>query len=160
VNDVRDDDLLRERFLELRAEASEPGRVPDFRAMLGAARAEAAGRPTLGVLDGGEARAGRARSGGRRLFRAGAWASAALAATVAGLLLFDGRSGDDDEFVQVVMAYSSDASGGAWQSPTSGLLEFPGVELVRSVPSLGAPLRGLDSTTLPASPTTPGEVNR
>ena len=153
-----DDEGLRERFQELRGEAEQPARIPDFGAMLAQARADGAARPSFEVVDGGGAVRARAAGTRRRFIRAGAWASAALAATVAGLLLTDRRPSDDD-FAQLVAAYTTDASGGAWRSPTSGLLAVPGMELTRSVPSIGAPVRGLDPSALPAPEAVAPEEN-
>lgn len=149
------DDALRERFQELRGEAARPGQVPDFEAMLARARSGEAELPPLVVVDGAAASAGRSRLSYGRLARAGAWASAALAATVAGLLLTDRRPSDEAEFEQLVAAYSADA----WRSPTSGLLEVPGMELTRSIPSIGGPVRGLDPSTLPEREPAPPEEN-
>jgi hypothetical protein len=159
VTQLPDDDRLRERFRELRGETTLSGSVPDFDAMLVRARAEAAARPSFGVMDGGATADGVGVRAERRFLRAGAWASAALAATVAGLLLTDRRPSDDDDFARLVAAYATDASGGAWRSPTSGLLAVPGMELTRSVPSIGAPVRGLDPSTLPAPEAAPPEEN-
>jgi hypothetical protein len=156
VTQLPDDDGLRERFQELRDEAAQPVRVPDFGAMLDQARADGAARPSFEVVDGGASVLGAGTH--RRFLRAGAWASAALAATLAGLLLTDRRPSDDD-FAELVAAYATDASGGAWRSPTSGLLAVPGMELTRSVPSIGAPVRGLDPSTLLAPEAVPPEEN-
>ena len=149
MTQVREEDVLRERFQELRGEAAQPGRVPDFDAMLERARAEAASRPELTVEQGGAA-GGTSLPSVRRFARAGAWASLAVAATVAALLLTDRRPDGDAEFERLVAAWSSETAAGAWQSPTSGLLDVPGMELTRSIPSIGAPVRGLDPSTLPA----------
>jgi len=143
VTDLREDDRLRERFQRLRAETEEPGRVPDFQAMLARARKDAADRPALQVTDGDRRRDHR-RTARRRLVRVGAWASAALAATVAGILLTRGRTGGEEDFERLVAAYQSDAASGAWKSPTSGLLDVPGIEVIRSLPSIGGPAVGLD----------------
>ena len=148
---LRDDAGLRERFRELRGETAETGRVPDFQAVWERARAQAAERPSLGVVTGGGPSAGPGAPSYRRFLRAGAWASAALAATVAGLLLVDRRAGDDDEFARLVAAYSSDVSSGFWETPTSRLLDVPGIELVRSLPLIGAPVRGLDPMAQPGA---------
>jgi hypothetical protein len=158
VTQLPDDDGLRERFQELRDEAEQPVRVPDFGAMLAQARADGAARPSFEVVDGGASARARVAGTYRRFLRAGAWASAALAATVAGLLLTDRRPSDDD-FAQLVAAYATDASGGAWRSPTSGLLAVPGMELTRSVPSIGAPVKGLDPSTRLAPEAGPPEEN-
>lgn len=148
------DERVREAFAALRAETGAHGRVPAFDAMLERARADAAALPRLEVEAGG---ASDARSRRRsRTLRVGGWASLAVAATVAGLLLTDGRSDDDADFEALVAAYSADASAGAWRSPTSGLLDVPGMELVRTVPSVGAPARGLDPADRPPTLREPG----
>jgi hypothetical protein len=130
------DEDLRARFDELRAEM----RTPSFASVLERAAAEAREQPALGVHGGSGSR--------RRVLKVGVWASAAIAATLAGLLLFDRGatpgSSADDQFAELVAAYSQDMSAGAWRSPTSGLLDVPGMELVRGVPSLGLPAVGLD----------------
>jgi hypothetical protein len=146
----REEGVLRERFRELRAEVRAQG-TPAFGPMLERARVEAAERPALGLVHG-DAPGGRpARPS--RLIRRGAWTSALLAAGVAGLLLVArASSGDEDrEFERLVGAYASLAAGGAWRSPTSGLLEVPGAELLRSVPRLGAPSRSLEDFASGAS---------
>jgi len=129
------DDDLRARFGELRAEA----RTPSFESVLERAAAAAREQPALGVVHGGA-------GSRRRVLKVGAWASAALAATLAGLLLFDGDftpgSNADEQFTELVAAYSQDMSAGAWRSPTSGLLDVPGMELVRGMPLLGLPGAG------------------
>jgi hypothetical protein len=68
------------------------------------------------------------------------WASAAVAAALAGVLLFDRGPSEDEQFAELVAAYTADVSAGAWRSPTSGLLQVPGMELVRGVPSIGVPV--------------------
>jgi hypothetical protein len=142
------DEDLRARFGELRAGT----RSPSFESVLERAEAGAREQPALGIVQGGS-------GSRRRLLRVGAWASAAIAATVAGLLLLDvdvtpGPSADEQfaelqfaelRFAELVAAYSQDMSAGAWRSPTSGLLDVPGMELVRGVPSLGLPAVGLDA---------------
>ena len=149
MTQVREEDVLKERFEELRGEAAQPGRVPDFDAMLARARAEAASQPELTVVAGG-ATSGVAGRPSRRLARAGAWATVAVAATLAGLLLTDRRPTGDAEFERLVTAWSSGVTAGSWASPTSALLDVPGMDLTRSIPSIGAPVRGLDPATLPA----------
>lgn len=133
------DDDLRARFVDLRAEAVRG--APSFASVLERASAEARDQPALGIVRGG------GPGTRRRVVRVGAWASLAVAATVAGLLLLDGGSltgpSEDDQFAALVAAYS-DLSVGAFRSPTSSLLDVPGMELVRGVPSLGLPSLGLD----------------
>lgn len=155
MRERREDDALRERFQELRGEVGARDRVPDFEAVMAGARALADAPLGLGVMQGGAAPdAPRAR---RRFFRAGAWASAAVAATVAALLITDRRPNDDAAFEQLVAAYSTQVSSAAWQSPTSGLLSVPGMDLTRSVPSVGSPVRGLDPSMLPPRDAAPRE---
>jgi hypothetical protein len=155
VRQPTEDDLVRERFRRLREEVERSGRVPDFRAMMERARQEAAGAPPLRVLEGDAAAApaglvdspGGARPRAVRRRRSvviGGWATAAMAAALTALLLTSGRDAGDEEFDVLVAAFANDASTGAWRSPTSGLLDVPGVELLRSVPSIGGSLRGLD----------------
>ena len=71
-------------------------------------------------------------------------------------LLFDGdlvqSSSEDDRFAELVAAYSQDLSAAAWRSPTSSLLDVPGMELVRAVPSLGLPAIELDPTGATGAP--------
>jgi hypothetical protein len=128
------DEDLRARFDDLRAGT----RTPSFESVLERAAAEAREQPELGVVRGD-------LGSRRRVLKVGVWASAAIAATLAGLLLFDrgGTPGSsaDQQFEELVAAYSQDMSAGAWRSPTSGLLEVPGMELVRGVPSLGTGVR-------------------
>jgi hypothetical protein len=125
-----DDEDLRVRFQELRGET----RSPAFTAVLERAAAETEEQPLLGVVQGSGA------ASPRRVLR-----PVAVAATVAGLLLVDGGSmtgpTEDEEFAALVAAYSNLSAGA---SPTSSLLEVPGMELVRGVPSLGIPSLGLD----------------
>jgi len=154
-DELRRDDVLRERFSELRAETGARG-VPDARAMLARARAEADASPELGVVGGGAAPRGHSR---RRFVLAGAWTSAAMAAALAGILL-TGRGGGDEadlEFERLVAAYATELGPAAVRSPTSGLLAVPGMELLRSVPTLGglAPGLGPDATR-----SSPEEENR
>jgi hypothetical protein len=146
VTQLEDDPRLQGRFLELREGALEAGRVPDFDSMWARAKADAAALPSVGVVEWGRPSDARVWPN-RRVIRVGAWATAALAAALTGLILLQRPSGEA-EFEQLVAAYASDA----WQSPTSGLLEVPGIELTRSVPSIGGPARGLDPSTRPNVP--------
>jgi len=147
-----EEDRLKGAYQALRAETARSGNVPDFGTMMAEAQRQAAARPNLEVVPGGT-------GSRRRLMRVGAWASAALAASVAGVLLIDtGPSGDED-FERLVAAYSSGSAGVSWTSPTSSLLDVPGLDLIRSLPSIGAPVRGLDPSALPARQTPSEEEN-
>lgn len=149
----RDEERLRQAFQELRTETGRGRGVPAFDAMLAEAERRAEERPALEVVAGGAPVRTR-----RRLVRIGAWASAAVAATVAGLVLVDTAPGGEAEFERLVAAYASQTGPGL-SSPTSGLLDVPGLDLVRSVPSIGAPVRGLDPSSRPAAPSSPEEEN-
>ena len=146
-----DDDRLREDFLRLRSETEDSARVPDFRAMLEKTTAAAVAPPELKVMRGGQSDSEAPR---RRVVRIGGWASAAVAAAIAGVLLMGDPS--DREFDRLVTAYSADVSSGAWRSPTSGLLNVPGMDLTRSVPSFGTTIRGLEPGRLPDVPNPEG----
>ena len=122
------DEDLRARFGELRAQADR--RAPSFGTIMERAAAEARAQPTLQVVRGGWISR-------RRVVRVGAWASAAVAAALAGVLLVDRGPSEDEQFAELVASYTADLSAGAWRSPTSGLLQVPGMELVRGVPSIG-----------------------
>lgn len=156
MTDDRDEQRLREAFQDLRADARTGGRAPAFGPMLAEAKRRVAERPELDVVAGG---GGSVRRRPRWLVRVGAGASVAIAAAVAALILVDqGPSGDAD-FEQLVAAYSSQVGGGALSSPTSGLLDVPGMDLMRSVPSIGAPVRGIDPSSLPAPEPSSEEEN-
>ena len=144
-----DDDRLREEFGRLRSETEASARIPDFGAMLEEAKVDAAARPELQVIQGGQPDAGTRR---RRVVRIGAWASAAVAAAFAGVLLMGGPSDADLEFDRLVAVYSAEVASGTWRSPTSALMDVPGMNLTRSVPSVGTTIRGLDPARLPNVP--------
>lgn len=150
MTESRIDDELKERFQGLRATTEQPGRVPVFGVMLARAEASAAERPTLEIVAGGAVRSN------RRWVLVSAWGSAALAATVAGLLLVERGPSADEQFERLVAAYSTDVSASAWRSPTSALLEVPGIELVRSVPTIGAGMTTLDPSQPPPPEPTSG----
>ena len=132
----REDEQLRARFGRLRSDLEREG-APDFRTMVERAKNAA-------LLDRSTAPA-LAR---RRWFTLSGWAVTAAAAALAGVLLSRRGSDADAEFDRLVAAYASDAAAGAWRSPTDALLEVPGSELIRSVPSIG----GIPGLTLPELP--------
>jgi hypothetical protein len=146
-----EDLLLTADFERLRAATERAGRVPDFGDMLQRARIEAAALPDVRVLSGDGTVATR-----RKALRFGGWASAALAAAIAAILLTGGRTEADREFDRLVATYSSELSAGALRSPTSALLDVPGRNLTRSVPSLGTTTRGLDPSRVPDVPAPDG----
>ena len=149
MTQTHDDDRLREEFHRLRVETEGSQRVPDFRAMLEKARADAEEFPDLQVVSGSQSTSEARR---RRIVRIGGWATGAVAAALAGLLLLGEGSGADREFERLVAAYSTDMASGAWRSPTSGLLDVTGMGLTRSMPSLGVPISGVDPDRLPNVP--------
>jgi len=137
VSEEREHDALRGEFQRLRSETGASGRVPDFGAMMVRAKADAerAGRrPARAVVIGG-------------------WASVALAAAIAGVLLVEGHHGSAEaEFESLVAAYAADGAGGAWRSPTASLLDVPGMSLTRTMPAVGNPLRDFDQGGLTERP--------
>lgn len=155
MTQVHDEDRLRDEFQRLRSETERPEAVPDFAEMMARAKADAASQPELTVVSGGAA--GDAAPRRRRAFVIGGWASAAMAAAIAAVLLVGGPPSDADaEFERLVASYANDISSGAWASPTSALLNVPGMSLTRSVPSLGGAVRGLDPSALPRAPESEG----
>ena len=73
----------------------------------------------------------------------------ATAAAAAGLVFMvdQGSTSDADaEFERLVANYAATSASGTFTSPTSRLLEIPGVDL-GAVPSVGDALRGFDPTT-------------
>jgi hypothetical protein len=128
-----DDDRIREEFRVLRADTERPRGVPDFQALMARAKVEASTGPAP-----------------RHSFvRIGGWVSLAAAAAVAGLFFLNPSLTDEDaRFESLVTAFASDAATGAWQSPTSTLLEIPGLDL-GTVPSIGGSIRGVEPAGSP-----------
>ena len=145
-----DDKDLKGAFHTLREHDRGVGRAPDFGTMMAEARRRADAVPQLEVVSGGRR---------RRVLRLGGWASAAVAAGVAALLLLGRGPSGDEEFARLVASYTSETAAGEWSSPTAGLLDVPGMDLMRSLPSIGSPLRGLDPSSLPPRPSSPQEEN-
>ena len=66
------------------------------------------------------------------------WAGGLLAAAaVAAILLLPLGNGADARFEHLVREFSSDPAGGAWRSPTDGLLKLPGQAMLTTLPSIG-----------------------
>jgi hypothetical protein len=136
LHNGEDRDLQR-LFRTLRDE--ERDTVPQFETLMARAKEEAA-------RSGMEAPAlKRARHlTARRL----AWGGGLLAAAAAAvLILLPPRGTSEAEFVQVVQMFSADPASGAWRSPTDGLLDLPGNEVLSTVPSIGSRRWLLDSNT-------------
>ena len=70
----------------------------------------------------------------RRLGYVGGLAAAAVIAT---LLIVPRTRSNEDAFEQAVREFLSDPALGAWRSPTDGLLNVPGSQLISTVPSVG-----------------------
>ncbi|HET9439042.1 MAG TPA: hypothetical protein VFO52_02680 [Longimicrobiales bacterium] len=122
MNDRPQDTELRARFAaQRRADASD---APSFADALARARAQA--------VDAGPPHAARHLKLRRVLYVGGLAAAAAI-----GALLIVPRSSSEDAFEQAVRAYQSGPALGAWQSPTDGLLDVPGSQLISTVPKVG-----------------------
>jgi hypothetical protein len=145
-----EDDLIREEMQRLRAGIR--GSAPDFQAMMERARTQAAEEPDLRVVVGMEPGAVTRRRW--RTARTWGVASAALAAAVAAIALFDHGANREREFERLVAAFGSESP--VWQSPTSSLLDVPGMELIRSVPDVGGSLRDIDPNQIPEIPDSEG----
>jgi hypothetical protein len=70
----------------------------------------------------------------RRLAYAG---TLAAAAAIAALIVIPRTASNEDEFEDAVRAYQRGPALGGWQSPTDGLLNLPGSQLMSTVPSVG-----------------------
>ena len=121
------DDELRARFQAQRR--AESNNAPAFAPMLERARRIADGtavpfRPRQVSL--------------RRLGYVGGLAAAAA---IAALLVIPRGPSSEDAFEQAVRRFQSDPALGAWQSPTDGLLDVPGSQLITTVPSVGTGAR-------------------
>jgi len=147
---------LRELFQDMKA--MDQARAPEFRGMVeralddrvhptGERAAGASGRPS--PSEGWRGAGGLSMS---RRWRRGTLAGGLLAAAaLAGILLARSPGVSEAEFERVVRTFATDPAGGAWRSPTDGLLELPGQNLLSTRPSIGA--SGWPGG-LPASPTT------
>ena len=130
---------LRRLFQEMKA--LDQARAPDFAGMM--ERIEGQVAEGLASKPSGPPVASlwrRGWSGARqRRYRLG-WAGGLLAAAaVSGILLIRAPAASDAEFERAVRAFSADPAGGAWRSPTDGLLSLPGQEMLTTLPSIGAP---------------------
>ena len=148
MSDPMQDHDLRDLFQRLRAE--DRPTAPDFGLMMDRAREEAGGRDQH-VREGVHAFPG-IRAGDRirnartsvetwvRLHRRWAWTGGLATAVVAMALLLTGQPARTDaDFERVVGSYTADPAMGAWTSPTDGLLQVPGIDLLRTVPRIGSP---------------------
>jgi hypothetical protein len=123
MNDQHQDPELRARFAELkRLDASH---APSFVAVMARARAEAAGAdPTP-------------RRESSVVLRRFGWAGLAAAAAIAALLVIPRVGSDEKAFEEAVQSFQADPALGGWRSPTDGLLNLPGNQLMSTVPRVG-----------------------
>ena len=127
------EEALEERFDRLKAE--ERASVPDFAQMYARAQAEAAA-----MADATDVvpLASRRRRSVQHPWR---WALGSLAAAaLAGVMLIapgDPTESADAEFEELVNSFAEQA--GDWESPTDGLLDVPGSQLMKSIPVIGGP---------------------
>lgn len=125
MTDRPQDAELRARFeAQRRADAES---TPSFDALL--ARARAAAAPT-------QQAAPARKSKRQQLFYFGGLAAAAV---IAMLFVIPRPHSSEAAFEQAVRRFQNDPALGAWQSPTDGLLDVPGNQLISTVPSVGAP---------------------
>ena len=111
---------LRARFQQLRSE--DGASAPDFRSMI--AEAQKA-EPDVTPIHTH-----------RRWRRWTAIGGGLAAAAAAALLLVVPDNSSDQDFAELVNAYAANT---AWTSPTDGLLDLPGSEVLRTVPSIAMP---------------------
>jgi hypothetical protein len=138
MNDQPRDPDLRGLFQELREE--DQAGAPSFAGMMARAKEDAESlverRPSHGF------------SGRSRQLRRVAWGGSLLAAAAAAiLLLLPKPSITEAEFEMTVRAFSAHPAGGAWRSPTDGLLDLPGSNVLSTLPSIGSPLWPIGSGT-------------
>ena len=126
MNDPRDTELRARFEAQRRAEASE---APPFASMMERARA-AAGDAAPRIRP--------RRPNWRDLAYIGGLAAAAA---IAALLVIPRGASNEDAFEQAVRRFQNDPALGAWQSPTDGLLDVPGSQLITTVPSVGTGAR-------------------
>ena len=69
--------------------------------------------------------------------RYGLTGALAAAAAIAALIVITRANGGDDAFEQAVRAFQTEPALGAWRSPTDGLLQLPGNQLMTSIPRVG-----------------------
>jgi hypothetical protein len=75
----------------------------------------------------------------RLLVRRFGWVSGlAAAAAIAALIVIPRTRSDEAEFEQAVQAFHANPALGAWRSPTDGLLNVPGSQLMSTIPTVGS----------------------
>jgi hypothetical protein len=121
MTDRPQDAELRARFdAQRRADANQ---APSFETMMGRART-----PSGDVVTTPR------RFERRRFMYASGLAAAAV---IAALLVIPRTRSSEDTFEDAVRAFQTNPALGAWQSPTDGLLDVPGSQLISTVPGVG-----------------------
>jgi anti-sigma factor RsiW len=120
MSDLQRDPELRARFAELkRVDAS---KAPAFADVMAGVQEEAAAisqKPKVLTI--------------RRV----RWASVlAAAAAIAALIVLPRTNSNEAAFEQAVQAFSSNPALGGWRSPTDGLLNVPGSQLISTIPTV------------------------
>ena len=120
MSDLQRDPELRARFAELkRVDAS---KAPAFADVMAGVQEEAATisqKPKVLTI--------------RRV----RWASVlAAAAAIAALIVLPRTNSNEAAFEQAVQAFSSNPALGGWRSPTDGLLNVPGSQLISTIPTV------------------------
>ncbi len=126
MNDPHDNELRARFQAQRRTEANE---APPFASMMERARATAGNAAP---------RIRQRRPNWRDLVYIGGLAAAAA---IAALIVIPRGPSSEDAFEQAVRRFQNDPALGAWQSPTDGLLEVPGSQLITTVPSVGTGAR-------------------
>ena len=125
MTDRPQDAELRARFEAQRQ--AEKEQTPPFAEMMARAR-------TAGATDAPAPAPRMVRL--RTVLYAGGLAAAAM---IAALLVIPRAQSGEDDFERAVRAFQNDPALGAWQSPTDGLLDVPGSQLISTVPRVGTP---------------------
>ena len=121
MSDRQQDPELRAQFAELKR--LDAGRAPSFAEVLARANEQAASAPPHPAVI---------------TLRRVRWASGlAAAAAIAALILLPRSRSNEAEFQQAVNAFATNPALGAWRSPTDGLLNVPGSQMMSTIPSLG-----------------------
>ena len=120
MSDLQRDPELRARFAELkRVDAS---KAPAFADVMAGAQEEAATVSQKSKV---------------LTIRRVRWASVlAAAAAIAALIVLPRTNSNEAAFEQAVQAFSSNPALGGWRSPTDGLLNVPGSQLISTIPTV------------------------
>ena len=125
MSDRHQDPELRARFDELKR--SDASRAPSFTEVMKRAREEVAH----------DAGSWLSRVSGAKLRRFGWAGGLAAAATIAALIVIPRGHSQEDAFEQAVQAFHANPALAGWRSPTDGLLNVPGSQLMTRYPRVG-----------------------